>query len=367
MSEITIKEQKRVKKLKELNEEIKKLYRAGKKERAVSLAEKVVELTKKSYSSDHPYVVSSLKNLSKLYKLQGSHDKSEEVYKRALLREKNGSYVRINENLISNKSNINFNIVTAINNRSKDIPILLILTFFIVGIATYYALIDPFIINAELANHWFEKGNALMVADKKEEALRAYNEATQNNPNEGNYWIKKTECLLILKRTEEALETFNKAQVAYDKAISNNPKEPQNWADKGRSLYLSEQYGRAINAYDEVTRLDPTNSNGWLQKANCFYGLEYYEEAAQNFDKVIKLLPENEKGWAGKALCSLKILNYEDSLKAYSKAIEINPNNRKHWLGKIYCLGKLHKYQELRKTLSDQKKVNRKSDKNRES
>ena len=72
-----------------LNEEVLKLYRAGKYERAVIVAQEAYKVAENSVGPDHPDVATSLNNLAGLYRTQGNYAKAEPLYKRSLsIREK---------------------------------------------------------------------------------------------------------------------------------------------------------------------------------------------------------------------------------------------------------------------------------------
>jgi len=73
----------------ELDKKAAELYRAGKYQEAIPIAEKVVQLREKLYGSDHPATADSLNKLAMLYKNMGDYAKAEPLYQRALaIREK---------------------------------------------------------------------------------------------------------------------------------------------------------------------------------------------------------------------------------------------------------------------------------------
>ena len=67
-----------------LIEEVKRLYRAGKYDRAVIVAKKALEVAEKTVGPDHPDVATSLLGLGTLYDEQGKYEEAEPLYKRAL-------------------------------------------------------------------------------------------------------------------------------------------------------------------------------------------------------------------------------------------------------------------------------------------
>jgi tetratricopeptide (TPR) repeat protein len=67
-----------------LNQEVMDLYRAGKYDRAVVVAQKALQVAEQNVGPDHPDVATSLNNLAELYRTQGDYAKAEPLYKRSL-------------------------------------------------------------------------------------------------------------------------------------------------------------------------------------------------------------------------------------------------------------------------------------------
>jgi tetratricopeptide (TPR) repeat protein len=69
---------------KELNVELADLYRQGKYQEAVEVAERAAQVAEKTFEPDHVRVAISLNNLATLYRLQGRYGEAESLYKRSL-------------------------------------------------------------------------------------------------------------------------------------------------------------------------------------------------------------------------------------------------------------------------------------------
>ena len=67
-----------------LNQEVIKLYQAGKYDQAVVVAKKALEVAEKSVGPEHPNVAKSLTNLAYLYNAQGQYAQAEPLFRRAL-------------------------------------------------------------------------------------------------------------------------------------------------------------------------------------------------------------------------------------------------------------------------------------------
>jgi tetratricopeptide (TPR) repeat protein len=67
-----------------LNQECTDLYRAGKYDRAVVVAQKALQVAEQNVGPDHPDVATSLNSLAELCRTQGDYAKAEPLYKRSL-------------------------------------------------------------------------------------------------------------------------------------------------------------------------------------------------------------------------------------------------------------------------------------------
>lgn len=67
-----------------LNQEAEELYRAGKYDRAVEVAQKALRVAEQIPGPDHLNVATSLHNLAVLCRIQGEYAKAEPLFKRSL-------------------------------------------------------------------------------------------------------------------------------------------------------------------------------------------------------------------------------------------------------------------------------------------
>ncbi|MEO1373662.1 MAG: tetratricopeptide repeat protein [Cyanobacteria bacterium J06635_10] len=77
-----------------LNQQVIQLYRQGKYNEAIPLAEKALAIREKVLGKEHPSVATTLNNLANLYQKQGNYAKAESLYQRAL---------RIDEKILGNE------------------------------------------------------------------------------------------------------------------------------------------------------------------------------------------------------------------------------------------------------------------------
>ncbi len=67
-----------------LNIKLATLYKQGKTDQAIKVAEEALKVAKKTYGEKHPYVSASLNNIALLYIAEGKYEKAEELYEQSL-------------------------------------------------------------------------------------------------------------------------------------------------------------------------------------------------------------------------------------------------------------------------------------------
>jgi tetratricopeptide (TPR) repeat protein len=76
---------------------------------------------------------------------------------------------------------------------------------------------------------WFRGGYTLMISDLYEEAIDAYNQAIDLDPNVAGFYTMRGYCYSKIEKYKEALEDFNKA-------IELDPEDAQNYSLRGSVL-----------------------------------------------------------------------------------------------------------------------------------
>jgi tetratricopeptide (TPR) repeat protein len=186
-------------------------------------------------------------------------------------------------------------------------------------------------VQANSAEFWFNEGNALYAQSEYEEAVKAFDSATELNPQYTYAWINKGEILLIINKQREAVNCFNKA-------IELNPYNYIPWyykaialLDGGGNDFVSPSVFKLDpklftgNSLDIAAKLNPELTN-----AACFW---YYKGREHNRDADMNAVPGSNSA----------ISLYNSAIEAFDKAIEIDPNFKEAWGGKAYSLHELGK------------------------
>ena len=199
-------------------------------------------------------------------------------------------------------------------------------------------------INPHYPDAWTGKGLALTELNKFDEAIKAHNKAIEINPQDSNAWDGKGLAFEGLNKPEEAMKAYDKAieinpqdsmALKYKKALSlsntgklsDSVTESQDLVSQGAMLAQSGQYDKAMKVFDKAIESNPQNSAAWSCKGITLTMLGKYDEAMKAFDISTEINPLDSTCWAGKGLAFEGLNKPKEAIKAFEKAIEINPQN----------------------------------------
>src|SRR6266566_3801344 len=163
------------------------------------------------------------------------------------------------------------------------------------------------------------KGLALSKLNRYREALTAYEQSIRLNPNNADTYLNKGDALDELERYEEAL-------AAYKRAIRLDPNNADAHNNKGYILSKLERYEEALTACEQAIRLDSDFVLAYHTQGDVLSGLERYEEALAAYEQAIRLDPDNADAHNGKGNVLDELERYEEALAAFEQAIIQDPD-----------------------------------------
>jgi serine/threonine protein kinase len=183
------------------------------------------------------------------------------------------------------------------------------------------------------------KGLALSNLNRYGEALIAYEQAVQLNPGFENAYINKAYALYKLRRHPEAL-------TACERAIQLGPNNASFYNLKGLILSDLNRYGEALAAYEQAIRLDPNITTAYNNKSSLLYSLKRYQEAIVSCEQAIRVDPRNAAMHNSKGNILLALKRYGEALAAYEQAIRLDPRYALAYSNKGNVLCILKRYWE---------------------
>jgi tetratricopeptide (TPR) repeat protein len=193
----------------------------------------------------------------------------------------------------------------------------------------------------EQAQVWLNKGVALAVQGRLEEALSAFEEALKQRQGCSLAWYDKGTTLGELGRYDEALAALNEA-------LRLSPDYSDAWDNKGIVLSVLGRGEEALACHEQAIRLDPTVANYWHNKGLTLGRLGRLKEALAAIDQALRLQPEYRDAWHNRAAALGELRRYEEALQALNEALRLSPDYAEGWYNKGVALEKLGRFEEAR-------------------
>lgn len=200
---------------------------------------------------------------------------------------------------------------------------------------------------------WKGKGDALYGQEKYEEAIIAYVEAIKLRPEDGMTWAYKGDALKQLGKTNESDEAYAKAKelgflgstwrpkpiTLEESPIPDKGLQMTSQINKGLELYSKGKYEEAIVAYEDAVRLDPNDAKTWAAwkgKGDALSALGQSDEARLAYttaDDLHALLNETSRSGTTPVThildhCIARNLN-ESTNEVIEKSYEFSEADRK--------------------------------------
>lgn len=163
-------------------------------------------------------------------------------------------------------------------------------------------------------NRWFSQANALYRANDFRQAIKFYDLALQDEPENWEIWNSKGLCCYQLGSTDIAASCFQRATAIdktqwivwlnfgmmcnsvgsyetavklFDIALQIRPKDSFILLNKGDSLSELGRLDTALDVYTLATYENVGNAFAWLKRGDCEYELGHKKEAIQSYRKVV--------------------------------------------------------------------------------
>ena len=212
-------------------------------------------------------------------------------------------------------------------------------------------------VSQKTKKQWLDTSNDLYNAKRYGEALAAFEQASQLDPNFAAY--RDEEDMLRAKRYEEALATFERSrhapivsslqisplvQTSFPDSYQKN--QQQQWLDTGYDLYNAKRYQDALYACEQALRNDPDNADVYNLKGDVLSDLKRYGEALTAFERAIQLDPNSATAYKNKGITLKNLKHYEEALANYERAIQLDPTLASAYGNKVVALMHLKRYEE---------------------
>jgi len=123
-------------------------------------------------------------------------------------------------------------------------------------------------------DYWLKMGHELSGNGSYEQALQAFDKATQIDPENADAWLGKGFALNSvvfykndLSKRMEANKSLEKALELYNKKIETDPKDTGTWLNKSYALRWLNRPEEALSTVDKAIELNPKYNDALGQRA----------------------------------------------------------------------------------------------------
>jgi tetratricopeptide (TPR) repeat protein len=215
------------------------------------------------------------------------------------------------------------------------------------------------------AESWGNRGIALLMLGRNEEALESFRVATNlwNLPE--NRWggISASGRAQLIRGRAAAYQGFGQAYYrlgyrdmaveAYSKAISIYPSDPNAFAGRGEVLAVLGMTEDALADYSEAIRLDPTHSRAFAGRGIVYADLGRDDLALSDLSRAIELDPELARAYSHRGGIYARRGENEAALADYSTLVRLVPDASGTFKDRGGLLVRMGRFDEAIKDLNE--------------
>ena len=182
-------------------------------------------------------------------------------------------------------------------------------------------LIYPNISSAQDAAFYFQQGQALFDKGNYAEAIKAYTNAIELNPNHGEAYRRRGVCKANLKNHEAAIPDFTKA-------IEINPKNSRAYNGRGNAKHKGlKDYAGAMSDFNKAIELDPAYSNAYYSRGILKIDMKDFMGAGNDCEASIAINRKYSPGYICLGVINYEFKDFHNAIQIFTKAIELDPKS----------------------------------------
>jgi len=138
-----------------------------------------------------------------------------------------------------------------------------------------------------------EKGKELYKNDQDEQAVEAFKQAINQDPNNAEAHLRLGMSYAALDKKTESEDEYKKAIELFKKRIQSDSKDGDAFFYLGEAHSFLHQDEEAARSYRQATKLKPEDEEAFYQLGMAETRLAHYPEAAAAFKKALELDPND--------------------------------------------------------------------------
>jgi serine/threonine protein kinase len=176
-----------------------------------------------------------------------------------------------------------------------------------------------------------QEGDQLLKQQLYSQALHAYEEALQMEPNNLYAWNGKGTALYSQGNYKKAYESFKRA-------AEISPENAFVWVSMGLTLHRLQRFQQAVVHFERALSIDPDYVTAWNGKADALVDMNLPDEAITTYKQALKIDSNSFQAWNGLGNARLVMRDFPGAVDAYSRALLVNPLNAVAWCNKAEAL-----------------------------
>ena len=180
------------------------------------------------------------------------------------------------------------------------------------------------------AGDYAKQGDACFFENRYEDAIAAYNQALQIQPDLADTWNNRGVVLTRMQRYPEAI-------ASYEQATTIRPTYPDAWNNRGVVLLELQKYPEAIGCYEQAIQAKPDYADAWNNRGVAFSKMEEYEQAVISYNQALQIKNDYTDAWNNRGVALSKLQKYEAAIDSYDNAGKIRPDFYRIWYNKARC------------------------------
>ncbi|PHX54717.1 hypothetical protein CP500_014585 [Tychonema bourrellyi FEM_GT703] len=180
------------------------------------------------------------------------------------------------------------------------------------------------------AGDYAKQGDACFFENRYEDAIAAYNQALQIQPDLADTWNNRGVVLTRMQRYPEAI-------ASYEQATTIRPNYPDAWNNRGVVLLELQHFPDAIACYDQAIQAKPNYADAWNNRGVAFSKMQEYEQAVISYNQALQIKNDYTDAWNNRGVALSKLQKYEAAIDSYENAAKIRPDFYRIWYNKARC------------------------------
>ncbi|MEG4146114.1 tetratricopeptide repeat protein [Microcoleus sp. Pol12B5] len=180
------------------------------------------------------------------------------------------------------------------------------------------------------AADYAKQGDACFFENRYQDAIAAYDQALQIQPDLADTWNNRGVVLTRMQRYPEAI-------ASYEQATTIRPNYPDAWNNRGVVLLELQKYQEAIGCYEQAIQAKPDYADAWNNRGVAFSKMQEYEQAVISYNQALQIKNDYTDAWNNRGVALSKLQKYEAAIASYDNAAKIRPDFYRIWYNKARC------------------------------